>query len=294
MKIRTSAAAVLAAALLAGCGSGAPQGVDARESASAAPKLDRIVSLSPAATETLFEIGAGKQVVAVDDQSNYPADAPKTKLSGYEPNIEAIAGYSPDLVVVADDTKKISTQLGQLGIKTLVALPPTTLDGAYEQIAQLGEATGREDEAAELVDGMKKRIADLASGVEKRAKPLTYYHELDNTLYSVTSKTFVGQLYALAGLQNIADAADKSGGGYPQLSAEYIVKADPDLVFLADTKCCAQNAATFAKRPGFARLKAVGRGSVIALDDDIASRWGPRIVDLLAAVVKAVEAVPAA
>ncbi len=294
MNIRTSAAALLAAALLAGCGSGAPDDVDARASASTAPKLDRIVSLSPAATETLFEIGAGKQVVAVDDQSNYPADAPKTKLSGYEPNIEAIAGYTPDLVIVADDTKKISTQLKALGIETLVALPPTTIDGAYEQIAQLGEATGHEKDAAELVEEMKGRIAELSGEVEKRAKPLTYYHELDNTLYSVTSSTFVGQIYSLAGLQNIADPADKSGGGYPQLSAEYLVKADPDLVFLADTKCCAQNAATFGKRPGFAGLKAVRSGNVVALDDDIASRWGPRIVDLLASVVKAVEAVPAA
>ncbi|HVF19220.1 MAG TPA: ABC transporter substrate-binding protein [Mycobacteriales bacterium] len=290
-QLRPAAIALVAAALLAGCGSGAPEQVETR--ASTTQQLQRIVSLSPTATETLFEIGAGRQVVAVDDQSTYPADAPRTKLSGYEPNVEAIAGYRPDLVVVADDTKNISAQLKQLGIDTLVALPPKTLDGAYEQVDQLGAVTGHEAEAGELVERMKKQIADLTRALTKRATPLSYYHELDDTLYSVTSTTFVGQIYALAGLRNVADPADKSGGGYPQLSAEHLVRSDPDLVFLADTKCCAQNAQTFAKRPGFARLKAVRNGQVVLLDDDVASRWGPRIVDLLAAVVRAVEAVPA-
>ena len=292
MRLR-SAAAAAATALLVGCGSGAPTGTSASSSVSAAPKLERIVSLSPTATEMLFEIGAGEQVVAVDDQSNYPTDAPKTKLSGYEPNVEAIAGYQPDLVVVADDTKNISAQLEQLGIDVVVAPPAKNLDEAYAQIAELGDATGHREQADELVDEMRSRIEELTSSVPQPKAPLTYYHELDNTLYSVTSKTFIGQLYSLVGLRNVADPADKSGGGYPQLSAEYLVKADPDLVFLADTKCCAQTAETFAKRPGFARLKAVRNGNVVLLDDDIASRWGPRVVDFLAVIVKAVEAVSA-
>ena len=128
----------------------------------------------------------------------------------------------------------------------------------------------------------------------ERPEPLTFFHELDDMLYSITSDTFLGALYELAGLENIADAADPDGqsGGYPQLSAEYLVDADPDLVFLADTKCCAQDAATFAARPGFGVLAAVQNDRVIALDDDVASRWGPRIVDLFRLIVASVQAVP--
>src|SRR5437868_1028071 len=81
---------------------------------------ERIVSLSPTATEMLFAIGAGPQVVAVDDQSNYPAQAPVTKLSGYTPNAEAIASYKPDLVVVSGNPSGLVTALGKLHIPTLL------------------------------------------------------------------------------------------------------------------------------------------------------------------------------
>ena len=142
---------------------------------------------------------------------------------------------------------------------------------------------------------MQSDIEELVADVPERDTPLTYFHELDNTLYSVTSSTFIGELYSMAGLENVADAADADGqaGGYPQLSAEFLVDADPDLIFLADTKCCEQTAETFATRPGFGDLHAVAAGQVIALDDDIASRWGPRVVDLLRQIVEAVQAVPA-
>ncbi|HEX2772278.1 MAG TPA: ABC transporter substrate-binding protein, partial [Micromonosporaceae bacterium] len=124
---------------------------------------------------------------------------------------------------------------------------------------------------------------------------LTYFHELGPELYTATSKTFIGSIYSLAGLENIADPADANGaaGGYPQLSQEAIVKANPDFVFLADTKCCKQTPETVKGRPGWAGVTAVRSGQVVPLDDDIASRWGPRIVDLLREIVGAVAKVPA-
>jgi cobalamin transport system substrate-binding protein len=263
--------------------------------ATTAPPPHRIVSMSATATEMLFAIGADKQVVAVDDQSNYPASVPKTKLSAYQPNVEAIAAYKPDLVVISGDTKDLSGQLAKLSIPVVVEAAAVTLDDTYKQITDLGTRTGHRDKAAGLVSSMKSKITALTKDLPKRATPLTYYHELDNTLYSVTSKTFIGQLYSLAGLTNVADPADASGqtGGYPQLSAEFLVKADPDLVFLADTKCCAQNQSTFGARPGFASLKAVKNNHVIALDDDVASRWGPRVVDLLKLIIDSVKGIPA-
>ena len=294
MKLRTAAVVAAFALLAAGCADETTNKSNSQPAGSTSPSgPQRIVSISATATEMLFAIGAGPQVVAVDDQSNFPASAPTTKLSSYEPNAEAIAGYRPDLVVISNDTKNLKAQLTKLAIPVLVSPAATTLEDSYREIAELGDATGHPAEAASLVTRLRARVDELTTGLAPRTKPLTYYHELDNTLYSATSKTFIGQVYALAGLRNIADPADKTSGGYPQLSAEYLVKSDPDLVFLADTKCCKQTAATFAKRPGFARLKAVRNGRVVLLDDDIASRWGPRIVDFLSQVIAVVKTVPA-
>ncbi|MFG1758387.1 ABC transporter substrate-binding protein [Micromonospora echinofusca] len=256
---------------------------------------EKIVSLSPTATEMLFAIGAGKQVTAVDDQSNFPADAPKSDLSGFTPNAEAIAGKSPDLVVLSDDRNKIVDQLTTLKIPVYLTPAATTLDDSYRQITDLGTLTGHADEAADVTKRMKDDITKLVADLPKRAEKLTYYHELGPELYTATSKTFIGSLYTLVGLENIADASDADGkqGGYPQLSQEVIVKADPDFVFLADTKCCKQSAETVKARAGWAGVMAVKNNQVVGLDDDVASRWGPRVVDLLRVIVDATAKVPA-
>lgn len=250
---------------------------------------ERIVSLSPTATEMLFAIGAGEQVVAVDSFSYYPPEAPVTDLSAFEPNVEAVVGFQPDLVVLNFDPGDVVAGLEAAGVPALILSAAVTIDDTYTQIEQLGAATGHVGDAAELVGRIQTDLESLADSVPARDEPLTYYHELDDTLFSVTSDTFIGEVYALAGLENVADAADPDGefGGYPQLSAEFLVTADPDLIFLADTKCCAQNAETLAQRPGFDQLTAVVEGRVIELDDDIASRWGPRIVEFLRLIVGA-------
>jgi iron complex transport system substrate-binding protein len=268
-------------------------GQDGTTTGASAPRPQRIVSLSPTATEMLFAIGAGGQVVAVDSNSNYPAEAPKTELSAYQPNLEAIAGYKPDLVVYSDDPGELKAGLDKLSIPVLHQPAATKLDDTYAQLDQLGRATGHEDEAGQVATAMRAEIEKIAAA-SRPERPLTYYHELDKSLYSVTSKTFIGQLYGQLGMRNIADAADKEGTGYPQLSAEYVIKADPDLIFLADTKCCGQSASTVAARDGWDQLTAVRTGGVVELDDDIASRWGPRVVDFLktvAAKVQTLEAV---
>jgi len=266
--------AALAAALLAGSGASA-----------AAPR--RIVSLSPTATETLFAIGAGRQVVAVDDQSDYPRQAPRTSLSGFTPNVEAIAGYKPDLVVVAYDPNGLVATLSGLGIRVLVQDAAKTLGDAYAQIRQLGSLTGHAQQAAALVSRMKKRIGELVAAGTKRARGLTVYHELEPDLYSATSSTFIGRIYSLFGLKNIADAADKDGSGYPKLSPEYVVSQSPDIVVLADIRCCGQSPRTVASRSGWSHIAAVRTGTIVRIDDSIASRWGPRIVDFIRAVAAA-------
>jgi iron complex transport system substrate-binding protein len=248
----------------------------------------RIVSMSPTATEMLFAIGAGGQVAAVDSNSNYPKAAPTTDLSAYEPNLEAIAGYKPDLVVYSDDPGELAAGLGKLGIPALAQPAAKGLEDTYAQLDQLGRATGHVGEAGQLTATMRAEIAKITAA-SRPERPLTYYHELDKNLYTATSKTFIGQLYGQLGLKNIADAADKDASGYPQLSAEYVVKADPDLIFLADTKCCGQSAKTVAGRDGWDQITAVTSGGVVELDDDVASRWGPRVVDFLKTVAAKVD-----
>jgi len=245
----------------------------------------RIVSLSPTATESLFAIGAGKQVVAVDDQSDYPKRAPRTSLSGYTPNVEAIAGYRPDLVVLSGDANDVVGGLRKLGIRVLLQPAANNLADAYAEIKQLGAVTGHVRGAAAVVARMRTSITKTIKSVPKRH--LSVYHELDPTYYSATSTTFIGRIYKLFGLRNIADAADSSGIGYPQLSGEYIVSANPGLIVLADTRCCGQSAATVASRAGWGGLAAVRNHRVVGIDDSVASRWGPRIVDFVRAVGKA-------
>jgi iron complex transport system substrate-binding protein len=244
----------------------------------------RIVSLSPTATESLFAIGAGRQVIAVDDQSDYPKNAPKTSLSGFTPNVEAIASYRPDLVVAHFDPKGMAGALRRLGITVVIHGAATNFKGAYQQIRQLGMITGREPAARKLIAGTKRSIARIVRTSKSKASGLTVYHELSPDLYSASSRSFVGKVYAALGLRNIADEADSAGTGYPQLSAEYIVASSPDLIVLADTVCCGQKPSTVASRPGWDRISAVRTGSIVRIDDSIASRWGPRLVSFFRAM----------
>jgi len=246
-----------------------------------AKKPTRIISLSPSATESLFEIGAGKQVLAVDSLSNFPKSAPITQLSAFEPNVEAIAALKPDLVVLSVDAMKslvVKEALEKLKISVLMEQAPETLSQAYKEIEVLGAVTDRTSDAKKVTF----KMASLIKSILNRAKvsdKVTFFHELDNTLYSVTSDTFIGKVYKDFGLINIADkAAGADSYGYPQLSAEYLLKADPSIIFLADAEY-GESAATVKARAGWSGITAVTKKNVFALPNDIPSRWGPRLVD---------------
>ena len=253
----------------------------------------RIVSLAPTATEDLYAVGAGPQVVAVDQNSDYPASAPVTKLSGLTPNLEAIAKYQPDLVISYQNANGLVSGLTKLGIPVLIEPSAATLNGAYAQIDQIGQATGHLAQAQRTVTSMKAQIAATVRQAGSSHPGLAYYWELTaSPYYSVTSSTFIGQIVGLFGLKNIANAADKaSDGGYPQLSEEYIVKAQPQIIFLADNQAAdgGQTPAVVAKRPGWSAIPAVKHDEVVGLNDDIASRWGPRLPLLVAEIAQAVE-----
>jgi iron complex transport system substrate-binding protein len=246
-----------------------------------AKKPTRIISLSPSATESLFEIGAGKQVLAVDSLSNFPKTAPITELSAFEPNVEAIAALKPDLVVLSVDAMKslvVKEALEKLKISVLMEQAPENLSQAYKEIEVLGAVTDHTSEAKKVTFKMASLIKSILTRAKVSGK-VTFFHELDNTLYSVTSDTFIGKVYKDFGLINIADkAAGADSYGYPQLSAEYLLKTNPDIIYLADAEY-GESASTVKARAGWSGITAVTKKNVFALPNDIPSRWGPRLVD---------------
>jgi iron complex transport system substrate-binding protein len=310
MRVRTrqlpvQAAAVLTLALAcAACGSSSPASSgNAKGTGKAFPvtvgtfvgdvhiqaRPDAIVSLSPTATEMLYAIGAGSQVKAVDSDSDYPKTAPITKLSAYEPNAEAIAAYQPDLVVISNDINGISAKLTQLHIPVLDLPAASTLSQEYAEFDQLGSATGHLAQAQAEDAALRSQIRKIVASEPKHSKPLTYYYEIaTDPYYTVTSSTFIGSLLSLLGMKSIADAATGAAAadGYPSVSAEFILKASPDYIILADTGPTGggQDAATVDSRPGWSVLTAVKDKRIILVNADVASRWGPRITQLLQAV----------
>ena len=249
-------------------------------------RYHRIISLSPTVTEDLFAIGAGKQVIAVDQDSNYPKRAPRTSLSGYTPNAEAVANYHPDLVLISYNPQNFASQLRQLGIKVVMEPASNNLRQAYRQIRGIGRLTGHNSGAKSVVHSMQTKLARIVQSVPKSRRRLRVYHELEPDYFSATSTTFIGSIYKLFGFKDIADGAGSAGDQYPQLSAEYIIAQNPQIIVLADTKCCGQNAATVAARPGWSSINAVQHQRVFVADDDVASRWGPRIVNFARSVAR--------
>ena len=249
-------------------------------------KPTHIVSLSPTGTEDLFAVGAGAQVIAVDNDSDYPKKAPKTSLSGFTPNVEAIASYKPDLVVVSNDGGLVA-QLNKLGITVLLEPAADNVAQAYDQMRQLGLATGHKATATKLVHSLEVQFTAVIRSVPKSSRHLKVYHELEQDYYTATSSTFIGRIYKLFGFRNIGDAADSTHSGYPQLSAEYILASNPDMIVLADSVCCGQTPTTVAARPGWNQVAAVKHHRVVIVDDSVASRWGPRLIQFARAIAKA-------
>ena len=289
--IRILATLVAAVALAAGC-----SGTDEPTQAASSVVIDgqggtwtleappqRIVSLSPSSTEILFAIGAGSQVVAVDDYSTYPAAAPTTDLSGWDPNVEAVLSFEPDLVVIANDANEIIAALGAAAVPVYVDAAPVDIESGYSGITRLGTATGHADEAAELIETMRANIASAFASAP--TTPVRLYHELDDTHYSVSSASFIGAVYADFGVENIADAADSDGRGYPQLTPEYIVDADPEVIVITDL--VGYSVDDVAIRPGWGNIAAVRNGNIVSVNADVASRWGPRLPQFAATIAEA-------
>jgi iron complex transport system substrate-binding protein len=244
-------------------------------------KPTKIISLSPSATEIFYAIGAKSQILSVDNLSNYPAGTPMSEISAFEPNVEAILAKKPDLVLLSIDSTKapqIRNALVKLGIPVLMEKAPATLQDVYAENTLLGKVTDRADGAARLNASMAKSIKDVLAKAKKSSK-IRIFHELDDTYFSVTSNTFIGRVYKDFGAVNIADAASGAdASGYPQLSAEYLLKSDPQVIFLADAQY-GVTADSVSKRAGWSQISAIKNKKIVELPADVPSRWGPRLVD---------------
>ena len=250
-----------------------------------------LVSLSPSATEIIFAIEAGNQVIAVDSLSNYPETAPISELNSFDPNVESILAFNPDLVILNLNSMKVNEvreALGKLGIPVLLEQAPSDINGVYEEIRIIGAATGKVENAEKLIEQMQASRAAILESV-KDVSGVKFFHELDNTLYSATSSTFIGSVYKDFGLSNIADGAEGADqSGYPQISAEYLVSENPALIFLADAQY-GETIDVVKNRAGWSEIDAVKNNKVIELPADIPSRWGPRIIDFYQIVADALK-----
>ncbi|MCY4455014.1 MAG: ABC transporter substrate-binding protein [Chloroflexi bacterium] len=247
----------------------------------AAPQ--RIISYSPGATEILFAVGAGDRVVAADEFSDYPpetADLPRLTYSSPDP--ERALTLNPDLVIMASRQREQIEQFRGLGMTVLFINEAESLEGVMETVVQLGAITGNQQQAAELVASMRARIDALTTALEGVEEGPRVFFELTADLYTVGPDTFVGNLLTLAKAQNVATGASSP---FPQLTAEAIIAADPEVVLLADG-AWGESLETVCARPGWDAISACVNERVHPVDGDLTSRPGPRVVEGLEEIAR--------
>jgi len=249
----------------------------------------RIVSLAPSNTEILFALGAGSQVVGRDSFSDYPAEALSVTDIGatYEAlNTELIVSLKPDLILLAEvNAAEQAKTLEDLGLTVYYLKNPTTLEEMYDNLEIVAQLTGRQPEAAELIESLKARVAAVDEKIIPLSSRFSIFYEIDATdpakPYTAGKGTFITLLIDRAGGYNIAADLD----GYPQLSLEQVVSADPAFIILGDS-AYGVTPESIATRPGWENLSAVKNNQIFPFDDNLVSRPGPRLVDGLEALAK--------
>ena len=248
-----------------------------------------IVSLAPSNTEILFAIGAGEQVVGRDQLSDFPEEAQNATDIGSTfdaLNTELIVSLEPDLVLAAEiNTPEQVKQLEDLGLTVYYLKNPATLEEMYGNLELVSQMTGHQEEAATLIESLKERVAAVDEKIAPISSRPGVFYELDGTdpakPYTAGKGTFIDQLIERAGGHNIASDLE----GYPQLSLEQVVAADPAFIILGDARY-GVTPESIAERPGWENLSAVKNGKVFPFNDDLVSRPGPRLVDALEELAK--------
>ena len=238
----------------------------------------RIVSFSAANTEIMFALGLGDRVVGRDAFSDYPVEALDVPSVGnaFALNLELIVSLAPDLVFISFEGPK--EKLRGAGLRPLFIPPPDTLEGVLQDIRVTGQIMGRPGEAASLAAQIEQEIQDIENLLRDVGPGPRVYYELDPGLWTVGPATFIGDMISIAKAQNVAAVA---GGQYPQLSNEYLVAQDPEVILLADSSELGghgdETPESVAARPGWSNITAVREGSIRPVNPSLLSRPGPRI-----------------
>ena len=252
----------------------------------------RIVSVAPSNTEILFALGLGDRVVGVTTFCDYPAAAAaKPKIGGLRPNLEAIVAQQPDLVLGIRGTPPdvIAALEGQQ--IPVAILNPGDFAGVLANLRAVGRLTGTAPAAERLtgeMDARWKAVETRTRGVSGRPRVLYEIDASDPVAISAAGPgTFIDAMIAAAGGVNVLSALTP-GQQYPRIGAEAILGADPDLILIGDAPF-GQSKAVVAARPGWGALRAVQRGALVEIEDpNVTSRPGPRLVDGLELVARAI------
>lgn len=241
----------------------------------------RIVSFSPGATEILFAIGAGEQVIAADQFSDFPAaTADLEKVSYSEPDPERSLGLDPDLIIMATRQQESVEQFRGLDLVVLFNREPESIEGVLENIALLGRVTGHEAEATALIADMQARLDVVTKAIESVETGPRVFYELSDGLYTAAPDTFIGGTLSLLKAQNVAEGAESA---FPQLTAEALIDANPEVILMADAEF-GGDPETVAARPGWDAIDAVINNRLYPVNPDIGNRPGPRIVEAVEAI----------
>lgn len=254
---------------------------DAGRSVTLSGPPTRVMALTPGHTEILFALGAADRIVAVDQWSDFPAAAKvKPRIVPFNPNLEQVVRLNPDLILSTHGGAEPLLPLERYGIRVMI-FAPQTLEHLYRNILLIGRIVDAEARAEDLVRAMRQRVAAVAARVRDVPKPKIFI-EVDGTdpgrPFTAGPGSFIDVLIQLAGGVNVAA---RSRTAWPQFSLEELVKADPDLIILADPLAPSNPDALglATRRPGWGRLRAVRLGAIAAIDANLISRPGPRIVE---------------
>ena len=240
-----------------------------------------IVALSPSAAEILFAVGAGDQVSAVSEFTDFP-EAAKAKpvvggFDGKTLSIETIMSFRPDLVYLTEGMHNfLIATLESNGIAYYIS-KGESIASVEQEILDVGKLTGHEKEAKKVVDGMEKKLAKVDKAAKKAGAPVKVYYEVWNAPYmSVGTTSFIHDVIVKAGGENIfADLTD----AYPMVSEESIISRQPAVILIPSSS--GQAASSVALRNGWVDIPAVKNNKVFVVDDNVYTRPGPRIADVV-------------
>jgi iron complex transport system substrate-binding protein len=248
----------------------------------------RVVSLAPGETEIVYALGRGERLVAVNEWSDFPPEALAVpRVRGIRPSLEQMVALRPDLILYVGGMGDLVSQFEAQGLPVLV-LAPQNLEGLYRGIERLGAVLGASERARAITRGMRDRVAGVRARVAGARRPRVFY-EVDGTdpvrPFTAGRGTFIHELLELAGAENVAAGAR---GAWPQIGLEQVLKADPEIIILGDAIAVntPQTPEMVTRRPGWEQVTAVRRRAIHAVDGNLVSRPGPRLVGGLEALAR--------